>query len=119
MGKKGKINGERMEALGMQLLTDVYRLRNVQWIGDVCDVYAQGRLIEIKSCQLRIKDGRSTRKGHFMLNPVQDGTLKECGGCYLFIVHDKKQIVHHKLVSAWSVKYVNRIRWQDIENLEG
>jgi len=68
--------------------------------GESIDGVLDGLLVEIKSCQYKVKHGQYTRAGRMFFTLEQHTTLINNNGVYILLVQDDSKVIHSKIIKA-------------------
>lgn len=82
------------------------KLVGAEYIGLLYDAFYQGKPLEIKSCEVRIKDSHAIlghRAGRVVFWDKQHEELLNTGGNYYLIIHEGAEVLRSKLVKAESL----------------
>lgn len=91
---RSNLNGKTMESKICELIP------SFEYQGGEIDGILDGVLVEIKSCQYKVKHGQYTRAGRMFFTQEQHKTLLAKNGVYILLVQDDSEVIHSKIVKA-------------------
>jgi hypothetical protein len=104
-----KTNGTKIE-----LLVKAFYPESEYDFSGIIDFKINNRFTEVKSCELRVNDGKNKRNGRFKFFQEQHNALIDVQGDYILLVHENLEPIHFTRIKASALSSFFKTKSKDV-----